>query len=286
MRRFAILLTVLLGVIFFSSLAFAETIEFTVKKGDNFWTLAKKYQVKHQALIALNRDKLKNPKNPNLIYPGQKFTVKLVSVGTKSPAGLPSLEKVSTVKVENEKAPAKSLAVRKIKVDKKVQNVSMDHAKNYFIAYTFFVSFLSFIVLAFIFKEGRNRNKINLSSLNEKNITPENVVIDGDTGKENFLKDEFSRSDNYRDVDPERCFVGIDEDKILHCIGDEQNMIIGTYDQVAKFSVSMCREECRKYLVLMEDAEFAKVFGLRPLDADEKRQLELSISRELELLTA
>ena len=67
---------VFLGV-FLADLALAKTIEFTVQKGDNFWKLSKKYNVKHSLIIRLNRDKLKYQDNPDLIYPGQKFIVEI-----------------------------------------------------------------------------------------------------------------------------------------------------------------------------------------------------------------
>ncbi len=290
MRRFAILVVVLLCAVFFSSVVFAETIEFSVKKGDNFWTLAKKYNVNHRALIELNKGNLKNQKNPNLIYPGQKFIVKFESIKSKTPVVMVPPEKVKTVKMEAEKAavripiPEKSVVkipvTTKTRMDKNGQDAPINYVKVYLSLLVLLIFSLSLVALVFLFKRFQNKDKPFLLALRKRNISQKNVVI-----VDNNKEDEVSRSDNYQDQ-PERYFVGIDDDKILYCIGDEENQIIGNYDQIAKFSVKMCKEECRKYLILMEDDEFARVFGTRPLDADEKRQLELSISRELELLRA
>ncbi|NTW27444.1 MAG: LysM peptidoglycan-binding domain-containing protein [Candidatus Moranbacteria bacterium] len=71
------LLVALFCGMFMFNIAFAQTMEFTVKKGDNFWTLAKKYQVNHAELIKLNHNKLRKAGNPDLIYPGDKFLVEI-----------------------------------------------------------------------------------------------------------------------------------------------------------------------------------------------------------------
>ncbi|NBH78103.1 LysM peptidoglycan-binding domain-containing protein [Clostridiaceae bacterium] len=49
---------------------------YTVKKGDNLWTLAKKFYgsgADYTKIYEANRDTI--GKNPNLIYPGQTFTI-------------------------------------------------------------------------------------------------------------------------------------------------------------------------------------------------------------------
>ena len=49
---------------------------YTVKKGDNLWTLAKKFYgsgADYSKIYEANRDTI--GKNPNLIYPGQTFTI-------------------------------------------------------------------------------------------------------------------------------------------------------------------------------------------------------------------
>lgn len=50
---------------------------YTVKKGDNLWNIAKKYTGKGSRwteMWAINKSKSRS-KNPNLIYPGEKFTI-------------------------------------------------------------------------------------------------------------------------------------------------------------------------------------------------------------------
>jgi spore coat assembly protein SafA len=49
----------------------AEKTEYTVRKGDTLWGIAKRYHVTLTALIAANP----KIKNPNLIYPGDKVTI-------------------------------------------------------------------------------------------------------------------------------------------------------------------------------------------------------------------
>lgn len=54
----------------------AETKTYTVKKGDNLWNIAKKFLGKgsrYTELYELNKSTIGN--NPNLIYPGQTFTI-------------------------------------------------------------------------------------------------------------------------------------------------------------------------------------------------------------------
>ena len=49
---------------------------YTVKKGDNLWTLAKKFYgsgADYTKIYEANKDTI--GKNPNLIYPGQTFTI-------------------------------------------------------------------------------------------------------------------------------------------------------------------------------------------------------------------
>ena len=49
---------------------------YTVKKGDNLWTLAKKFYgsgAQYTKIYEANRSVIGN--NPNLIYPGQTFTI-------------------------------------------------------------------------------------------------------------------------------------------------------------------------------------------------------------------
>jgi spore coat assembly protein SafA len=48
-----------------------ETADYTVRKGDTLWGIAKRYGVSLTALIAANPQ----IKNPNLIYPGDRVTI-------------------------------------------------------------------------------------------------------------------------------------------------------------------------------------------------------------------
>ena len=92
--------------VFFANLCFAETNEFIVKKGDNFWKLSKQYHVNHAKLINLNSNRLRISGNPNLIYPGQKFLVEIGSAGKanqQSQSAVKSAEKIAAVKVEIKK---------------------------------------------------------------------------------------------------------------------------------------------------------------------------------------
>ncbi|RIJ63601.1 LysM peptidoglycan-binding domain-containing protein [Rummeliibacillus sp. POC4] len=50
---------------------------YTIKPGDNLWNIARKYTgkgIKWTEMWSLNKGKSKS-KNPNLIYPGEKFTI-------------------------------------------------------------------------------------------------------------------------------------------------------------------------------------------------------------------
>nr|DAI99398.1 MAG TPA: tail assembly protein [Caudoviricetes sp.] len=48
---------------------------YSVKKGDNLWNIAKKYYGKGSLWTKIYKANKSKIKNPNLIYPGQKFTI-------------------------------------------------------------------------------------------------------------------------------------------------------------------------------------------------------------------
>ena len=48
---------------------------YTVKRGDNLWNIAKKYYGKGSLWTKIYNANKGKIKNPNLIYPGQKFTI-------------------------------------------------------------------------------------------------------------------------------------------------------------------------------------------------------------------
>lgn len=61
-------------------LVFAATDVYTIQPGDTLWEIAKKYQVGVAEIIKANPQF----KDPNMIYPGDKVSVPLVDVATKS----------------------------------------------------------------------------------------------------------------------------------------------------------------------------------------------------------
>ncbi|WP_054873293.1 SafA/ExsA family spore coat assembly protein [Oxobacter pfennigii] len=59
----------------FTATANAQNTTYTVQPGDSMWKIAVKYQIGVSEIIAANPQ----IKNPNLIYPGQKLTIPLLS---------------------------------------------------------------------------------------------------------------------------------------------------------------------------------------------------------------
>lgn len=82
MKSFILLVTFLvLGLL--CSNAWANDDFVVVKKGDNFWKIAKCLQVSWVELKKVNKDNLKHPGNYDLIYPGQKLRLPLEKKVTK-----------------------------------------------------------------------------------------------------------------------------------------------------------------------------------------------------------
>ncbi|MEI7890581.1 MAG: LysM peptidoglycan-binding domain-containing protein [bacterium] len=97
MRIFVLFAVMMLGLSF-AEMSFAENIEIVVKKGDNFWKLAKRYNISHEVIIKLNKERLKDKNNPNLIFPGQKMEI---------PPGKKIVENVIEKPVEKKKVAAR-----------------------------------------------------------------------------------------------------------------------------------------------------------------------------------
>lgn len=99
MKKRAVLISVLILTMLFSSAVFAQTT-YTVQKGDTIWKIASRNQVGMSEIIAANPQ----IKNPDLIYPGQKITIPTVTTSAqeeevvrlvnqkRAKAGLPALK--------------------------------------------------------------------------------------------------------------------------------------------------------------------------------------------------
>jgi len=66
-------------VLVFSANVYAQSTTYTVKSGDTMWKIAVKHQVGLSELISANPQ----IKNPNLIYPGQKLNIPVVTTAAQ-----------------------------------------------------------------------------------------------------------------------------------------------------------------------------------------------------------
>ena len=279
---------IILVVFCFVGVAKAETITFTVQKNDNFWKLAKKYQVNHAFLIAENRSRLKDVHNPNLIYPGQKFVVSLKNKSTES------AKKADDSKVEFlDNMEISSLVNAKIKNQAELPSKSNFKSAGW--KYFIFISLLLLLLGIFLFRKKENNDKVVENKKEEQhkiiNTQEENEII---INLENADIQDVQKSDNPEievmlansNIPPneslEKCSVVIDEDGRLHYFSTSSAEISGSFDDIAKFIVNMNDEVGRIFLANVNNFAASDIFSsVRSLKDGERRDLELCILKEI-----
>lgn len=281
MRTAFVSLMVLFGV-FFVNLACAQTIEFEIKKGDNFWKLSKQYDVKHSIIINLNKNKLRNPNNPHLIYPGQKFIVevaeKIVSV--------PMDNIVVQGKKEDNFSSQLSALINMQKVESEYYQ-SISEKSDFFnkmvqfgiIVACLVAIFICLLVTKKLYDSGPelvgDSEKVDEDDLSET-ILKKNIKKGNVKSSIFIIKDH----DDINDSSEERCFIGVDSKNNFHCIGTEVEMH-GTALEVAKFAARVYGKEYENSLVYIDNKSFGEIFSVRPLKSMEKIELENKIMKEL-----
>lgn len=108
---------------------------FVVKKGDNFWKLAKKHDVSWYSLMALNSDKLVHAGNFDLIYPGQVFDlpIKIENVDVLTKDNYPEPTTIEAISIETSEVspmvsaePEKPVVVTKSEFPAEVYSINGD----------------------------------------------------------------------------------------------------------------------------------------------------------------
>lgn len=282
MRKVMLLLVVFCGM-FLSGAAFAKTVEFTVQENDNFHALAKKYAVKNTSLIALNKDRLKYHNNPNLIYPGQKF---IVEIEGDEKVASSQTNKAGKDMVPNELAmpnSVKTVVVAAAKTSNMpvVRNSAEMMSPGIYTYILLIVIAIVMFVYIVLFLSG-NKNTRKVSFLQERVGMKKGMIALRFKEKMGIIS--AVENDIEIAVSLEKCFVGMDEDKRLHCVGDGLvASVSGTYNEIAKFIAKMYVRNVHITMTFIKEATDGCVSPLVPLTIENRNELEKSIFEEIHL---
>lgn len=250
MKTIVMMFMVFLGLAF-ASVSFAETLEFTVKKGDSFKKLAKRFNVKQAELVRVNMGKLKNQNNPDLIYPGQVFLVNVIK-----------REDINngSAKAENKQMMISGGNSTKIRHSKNIDRSDERLESQIMLAIMIPLVLVLFYILIFKMR------------LKEENVKDE----------KNKNRNSWLTIPDYEDTmeKTDRCFIGTDSQNNIILVKKHSKMV-GSMTQVARNIASSYKEDYTKMVAYVGNDVLGALYSMNSLTSIKKIELEDAIAKEL-----
>jgi LysM repeat protein len=235
----------------FASVSFAETLEFTVKKGDSFKKLAKRFNVKQVELVMINRGKLKDQNNPDLIYPGQVFLVNIIK-----------REDIDNGSAKAEKKQIMVISGNSTKIRHNKNIGRSDDRVESGIMLAIMIPLVLVLFYILIFKMQLKQESVE----DEKNKNRNSWLTIPD------YEDTMEKTD--------KCFIGTDSQNNIILVRKNSKMV-GSMTQVARNIASSYKEDYTKMVAYVGNDVLGALYSMNSLTSIKKIELEDAIAKEL-----